>query len=165
MLAEISFYSFVLFLHITAVVLAFGVTFTYPVVFAIARKGFERNLPFFHHIQAKLGERMIAPLGGVVLLAGIYVAIQGPYDFSDPWIGASLLILLVILGVGGGFLGPRAERLSELAGRDVAANPGAGPVAFGEDYEQLFSQVRTVALALNALMLIAIFLMVTKPGA
>lgn len=165
MLAEISFYNFVLFLHIAAVVLAFGVTFTYPVVFAIARKGFERNLPFFHHIQAKLGERMIAPLGGVVLLAGLYLALEGPYDFSDPWIGATLLILLVVLGVGGGFLGPRAARLSELAGRDVAAKPGEGPVAFGEDYERLFSQVRTVTLALNALLLLAIFLMVTKPGA
>lgn len=85
MLAEISFYNFVLFLHIAAVVLAFGVTFTYPVVFAIAHKGFERNLPFFHHIQAKLGERMIAPLGGVVLPAGLYLALEGPYDFSDPW--------------------------------------------------------------------------------
>ncbi|HYM57304.1 MAG TPA: DUF2269 family protein [Solirubrobacteraceae bacterium] len=165
MLAEISFYNFVLFLHIAAVVLAFGVTFTYPVVFAIARKGFESNLPFFHHIQAKLGERMVAPLGGVVLLAGIYLALQGPYDFSDPWIGSSLLILLVILGVGGGFLAPREARLSELAGRDVAANAGEGPVAFGHDYERLFGQVRTVTLALNALMLIAIFLMVTKPGA
>ena len=165
MLAEISFYNFVLFIHITAVVLAFGVTFTYPVVFAIARQGFERNLPFFHHIQAKLGERIIAPLGGVVLLAGIYLALAGPFDFSDPWIGTSLLILLVILGVGGGFLGPWAARLSELAGRDVAATPGDGPVAFGEDYERLFGQARTVTLALNTLMLIAVFLMVTKPGA
>jgi uncharacterized membrane protein len=165
MLAEISFYNLVLFTHVTAVVLAFGVTFTYPVVFAIARKGFERDLPFFHHVQAVLGERMIAPLGGVVLLAGIYLAIQGPYDFGDPWIGTSLLILLVILGVGGGFLGPRNGRLSELAGHDVAASPGEGPVAFGEDYERLFGQVRTVSFALNALMLIAIFLMVTKPGA
>jgi hypothetical protein len=38
-------------------------------------------------------------------------------------------------------------------------------VAFGRDYERLFSQVRSVNLALNALILIAIFLMVIKPGA
>jgi hypothetical protein len=38
-------------------------------------------------------------------------------------------------------------------------------VHFGEDYERMFGQVRNVTLVLNALILIAIFLMVTKPGA
>ncbi|MDP9294384.1 MAG: hypothetical protein M3O90_08195 [Actinomycetota bacterium] len=39
------------------------------------------------------------------------------------------------------------------------------PVVFTIAHERLFSQVRTASLALNALMLIAIFLMVAKPGA
>ena len=71
----------------------------------------------------------------------------------------------VILGVGGGYMGPREERLAEMAERDVAASSGEGAVSFGRDYESLFGQVRTVNLAINALVLIAIFLMVTKPGA
>jgi len=69
MFAEISFYNVVLFIHIAAVVLAFGVTFTYALVFSVTRKGFERHLPYLHHVQAVLGERMIAPLGGVIMLA------------------------------------------------------------------------------------------------
>ena len=60
MLAEISFYNVVLFIHITAVVLAFGVTFAYPVVFAAARQSHRRHLPFFHRMQHVIGQRLIA---------------------------------------------------------------------------------------------------------
>jgi uncharacterized membrane protein len=161
-LANISFYSFVLFIHIAAVVLAFGVTFTYALVFSVTRKAYERHLPYLHHIQAVIGERMIAPLGGVILLAGLYLAIDGPYDFSEPWIGIGLLIIVVILATGGAYFGPREKRLSELAERDVAASP-EGRVTFSPEYEQLFRQVRTVMLVANAAVLLAIFMMVTKP--
>ena len=164
MLAEISFYNVVLFVHIAAVVLAFGVTFSYPIAMSAARKGYERHMGFFHRMQEVVGQRLVGPLGGLVLLAGLYLAIEGPYDFGDPWIGGTLLILIIILGVGGGYLGPRESRLAELADRDLAASPSDGAVRFSEDYERGFRQVRTVTLVLNALILIAIFLMVTKPG-
>ena len=58
----------------------------------------------------------------------------------------------------------RESRLAELADRDLAASPSDGAVRFSEDYERGFRQVRNVTLMLNALILIAIFLMVTKPG-
>ncbi len=165
MLAEISFYNVVLFIHIAAVVLAFGVTFAYPLITAVARKGFERHLPFVHRVQAAIGTRLIAPFGGLILLAGIYLAIEGPYEFSDPWIGSALLILVVLLAGGGAYFGPREGRLEELAAADVAASPGEGAVSFSPEYERLARQVLTVGLVANALVLIAIFLMVTKPGA
>ena len=164
-LAEISFYNVMLFIHIAAVVLAFGVTFSFPIVMAVARKRYERHLGFYHRAQALIGSRLIGPLGTLVLLAGLYLAIEGPYEFGDPWIGSTLLLLIIILGVGGGYLGPREERLAEMADRDIAASPSGGAVRFGEDYERVFGQVRTATLVLNALILISIFLMVTKPGA
>ena len=165
MLAEISFYNVVLFVHIAAVVLAFGVTFSFPIVMAVARKGYARHMGFFHRMQAVIGSRLIGPLGGLVLLAGLYLAIKGPYDFGDPWIGITLVLLIIILGVGGGYIGVREERLADMAERDIAASPAEGRVSFGRDYELLFAQVRGATLGLNALILIAIFLMVTKPGA
>ena len=162
MLADITFYNVVLFVHIAAVVLAFGVTFTYALVFSVTRKGYERHLPYLHHIQAVVGERIIGPIGGVILLAGIYLAIKGPYDFSEPWIGIALLILVVLLAAGGAYFGPREKRLSELAARDIEASPD-GSVTFSAEYEQQFRQLRTVVLVANALVLLAIFVMVTKP--
>jgi uncharacterized membrane protein len=162
LLAQITFYGFVLFIHIAAVVVAFGVTFTYALVFSVTRKGYERHLPYLHHLQSVIGARIIGPVAGVILLAGLYLAIKGPYDFSEPWIGIGLLVLVAILITGGAYFGPREERLSELAARDVEASP-EGRVSFSAEYEQLFSQVRTVTLVANALVLLVIFLMVTKP--
>ena len=165
MLAEISFYNVVVFVHVAAVVLAFGVTFSFPIVMAVARKGYDRHMGFFHRMQAMTGSRLIGPLGGVVFLAGLYLAIKGPYDFGDPWIGITLVLLVIILGVGGGYIGVREERLADMADRDIAASADRAAVRFGRDYERLFAQVRGANLAMNALILIAIFLMVTKPGA
>lgn len=165
MLAEISFYNFVLFVHIAGVVIAFGVVFTYPLVFAVARRSHRRHIPFFHSMQAVIGQRVIAPLGGLVLLAGIYLAVQGPYDFSDPWIGTALLILIVILGVDGGYLGPREDRLAELSRRDVEASPADDEVSFSAEYEALYARVHAITWTFLGLVLVAIFLMVTKPGA
>ena len=165
MLAEISFYNVVLFVHIAAVVLAFGVTFSFPLVMSYARRSDEHHMAVYHRMQELIGRRLIGPLGTLVLLAGLYLAIEGPYEFGDPWIGATLLLLIIIMGIGGGFLGPRESRLAELADRDLAATPSDGRVSFSEDYERSFRQVRTVTLTLNALILIEIFLMVTKPGA
>jgi hypothetical protein len=161
-LASISFYSVVLFIHVAAVVLAFGVTFTYALVFSVTRKGFERHLPYLHHVQAVVGERIIGPIGGVILLAGIYLAIKGPYDFGTAWVAITLVILVVLLAAGGAYFGPREKRLAELAARDIEASP-EGPVTFSAEYEQLFGQLRTVILVANGLILLAIFLMVTKP--
>jgi uncharacterized membrane protein len=164
-LASISFYSVVLFIHIAAVVLAFGVTFSYLIVMAAASSRYERHMGFLFRMQSIIGSRLIGPLGVVVLLAGLYLAIEGPYELGDPWIGGTLLILIVVLGVGGGYLGPREERLAEMAERDVAASPADGAVRFGQDYQRLFGTLRAGILAINVLVLIALFLMVTKPGA
>jgi Predicted integral membrane protein (DUF2269) len=164
-LAEISFYNFVLFVHITSVVIAFGVAFTYPLVFSVARRSHRRHIPFFHSIEAVIGQRVIGPFATLVLLAGIYLAIQGPYDFSDPWIGATLLILIVIMGVAGGYLGPREKRLTELSQRDVDASPADGEVSFSAEYEALYARVHAFTWAILGLVLVAIFLMATKPGA
>jgi uncharacterized membrane protein len=161
-LADISFYSFVLFIHIAAVVLAFGVTFTYALAFSIAHNGYQRHLPFLHHLQAVIGQRMIGPLGGLILLAGLYLVIDGPYDLSEPWIGIGLLITVVLLAGGGAYIGPREERLSELAARDIEGSP-EGTISLSAEYEQQYRRLRTVILVANALVLLAIFLMVTKP--
>ena len=165
MFAEISFYNVVLFLHIAAVVLAFGAVFAYPFFWGVARRGDERHLAYFHRVQGRIGQFLITPAGTVILLAGIYLAVDGPYDFGDPWIGITLLILIVLLGGGGAYFAPRENKLAELAERDVSRSGTDGPMKMSDEYERLFAQVKTVSYVAAGLVLVAIFLMVTKPGA
>jgi hypothetical protein len=133
--AAITFYSFVVFLHVAAVVVAFGGLYALPLLLGAGGADAARVLTLL---------RVVNPAGVVVLAAGLYLALDGPYEFGDPWIGTTLLILIVVMGIVGAYLVPRARRLP-----DAAA----------------LLQLRRGLLAADVLVLVAIFLMVTKPGA
>lgn len=161
----ISFYTVVLWVHVAAVVGSFGLTLAYPVLMTSARQGAERALPSLHWLIGMWGARLVSIGGLIVLAAGLYLSVEGPYDFGDPWIGSSLLILLVLGGLAGGYASPRERRLSELASRDVLAADPTDEVTLGADYRALARQVQMVSWLSAVLVLLALFLMVTKPGA
>lgn len=156
----IRFYDAVLTVHILAVVVAFGVVFSYPVLDAGFRRAVPGNLAALHQLHLVLGRRVISPAMVVVLLAGVYLALQDPWSLGDPWISATLAILFVLFGLTGGVLTPADRRLAQLAQRD--ASSGSAPSA---EYER--ERRRTDAFGGLALLLVivAIFLMVAKPGA
>jgi predicted integral membrane protein DUF2269 len=160
---KVTFYNVVLFVHVAAAVVAFGATFIYPVFFAFGKRVDARHLPFFHRVQGRFGARVITGGGTLILLAGVYMAIKGPYDFGDAFVGIGLFVILLLLGLGGAFFAPRERRLLELSERDVAAS-GGGPVSLSEEYLAVSRQVERVIWMSQSLVLIAIFLMVTKLG-
>jgi hypothetical protein len=153
MVFAIALYDVVLFVHILAVVVAFGTSFAYPLIYAIAAGGSPAQRASLHAFQARYG-RTYASLGLlVVILAGAYLASDGDY-WSEPWVGIPLLIAIIVGGIGGGYLGPREARLAALAeGGDQA------------EYRRVLGQARAASLAVSGLVLVAIFLMTTKLGA
>jgi uncharacterized membrane protein len=155
----VTVYSIVKAIHIAAVVVAFGVVFTYPVVVPVARRAHPRNLPFFHRMQDRIGRLVITPAGTVVLLAGLYLALAGPWGLRESWVGFGILAIVVILGVGGAFLAPRERRLAEMAERDIASAHG-DDVRLGEEYEALAGRVLRVQIAVAAVVLVTTLLMV-----
>ena len=155
----VTFYDIVLTLHILAVVVAFGVVFAYPVLDAYLRRAVPGNLAALHELHLTLGRRVISPAMVVVLVAGLYLAIDR-WSLGDPWISATFAILFVLFGLMGGVLTPADRRLAELAQRD--AKTGGGPAA---DYERERRRADLVGSLALLLVIVAIFLMVAKPGA
>ncbi len=85
----------VLAIHIMAVVVAFGVTFAYPIMFAVAARHDPRGLPLLHRIEYTIERMLINPGLPLVLIAGIYLASKGHYwsDFFVQWgLGAAIVI-------------------------------------------------------------------------
>lgn len=106
----------------------------------------------FHRLQGDVVQRLVSGAGGLVLVAGLYLIVDGPYGIGEPWVGSTLLVLIVLLGLSGGYLAPRERRLANLA-------------AGGDDgYAPLARQVRAVSWAAAVLVLVAVFLMTVKPG-
>jgi len=160
-IASVRFFDIVLWLHITSVVIAFGVMFTYPVIVPLTVRNAPRQVAWLHDMQAALGRMVVTPAAALVLITGIYLAADADV-FSKWWVAVPLLAILLILGLGGAFFAPRDRKLAELARRDIAA-AGEGQVVFSEEYEDLGRQVGTVAAFVVLLVVIVIFVMVTGP--
>ena len=161
---KITFYNVVLFVHVASAIVGFGAAFVYPAFFAIGRRANQRHLPFFHRVQLWFGPRIITGGATLILLTGIYLAAEGPYGFDDFFVSAGLLIVLTLLGLGGAYFSPKERRLLELAERDVEG-AGGGEVVLSSEYQTLFAEVERVTQTAAGLVLVAVFLMVTKLGA
>lgn len=154
-----TFYDVVLTIHILAVVVAFGVVFAYPVIDAQAKRAGPAALPGLHRLHLVLATRLVQPAMTVVLLAGLYLALDR-FSLGDPWISATFAILVVLFAITGAVLIPADKRLVELAERDLAGG-GEAPSAQYVATSRRADLVGSIALLL---VVVAIFLMVTKPG-
>jgi uncharacterized membrane protein len=163
---HVDFYSIVLFIHIVAAVVAFGVSFAYPLIEGVARKMDPRSLPSVFEAQMAISRRLTAPAAVVVLVAGIYMATDRWDSFSSGWWSGALVLLIVIVGLDHGFMVPNARRLRDLAALETQRSGEAGTaVTFSADYERLMRQRAIVGSVMWLLVLAAFFVMVVKPGA
>ena len=148
----ISLYDVVLFVHILAVLAAFGAILAYPLFFAVAARSAGPQRAGIHAVQARIGSKLMPWSLLVLILAGAYMASDRDY-WAEPWVSIPLLIAIVVGGVGGAVLAPRERKLAELAdGGDQ------------DEYERTLKTVKTAGGLLTLLVVIAIFLMTTKPG-
>lgn len=163
MAPAVTFYTFVLAVHIASIVIAFGVTFAYPVMYAVGVRAEPRSMPGLHRIQDAVGKRVISPFMGLALLAGIYLASK-LHTWSDFYVQWGIAVIVIVGALGGAFFAPRERRLAELAEHDVAA-AGEGQVTFGEEYKALRQQLFMVNLGVSVAILLTIFFMVAQTGA
>lgn len=156
-----SAYEIVLAVHVMAVVIAFGVTFAYPIMFAVAAKRDPRSLPLVHRIEYTVERALVN--GGllVVIIAGIFLASDG-HLWSEFFVQWGLGAAVVIGALVGSVMIPTAKRAEEAAARDIAA-AGDGEVAMGAEYQALVRRLQTVGSGLSLLVLVTILFMVIKP--
>ena len=163
----VTFYTFALAVHIAAIVIAFGVTFAYPVMYSVGIRSEPRSMPGFHRIQDSVGKFVISPFMALALLAGIYLASK-LHSWSDFYVQWGIAVIVIIGALGGVFFAPRERRLAELAEQDIAAADQASPgadVVFGADYKRLRQQLFVVNLCMNVLVLLTIYFMTAHTGA
>ena len=157
--ADIQFYDISVFVHVAAVVVGFGATFAEAIMFPVALKTGRQHLPYVHRLQLAINQRMATPALALIIITGIYQTADR-WEFSDFWISATFLIALILGGLNGAYFIPSDRKLAPLVERDLAAG--------GEPSEAYLAQAKrqgNVGALAGVLVLIAIFLMVTKPGA
>ena len=163
MVPAVTFYTFVLAAHIAAVVVAFGVTFAYPVMYAVGINREKRSMPGFHRIQDSVGKFVISPFLALALLCGIYLASK-LHAWSSFYVQWGLAVIIVLGALGGAFFSPRERKMAELADRDIAA-AGDGEVVWSPEYEALRRQIALVGNLANVLIVLTIYFMTAQTGA
>ena len=157
-LATIDDYTISLFLHISAVVVGFGATFAEAVMFPVAMKAGKQYLPYVHRLQLAINQRMASPALGLIIVTGIYQVVDADLEFSEFWISATFAIALILGGMNGAYFIPSDRRLAPMVERDLAET--------GEPSEAYLAQAKRqgmIGALAGVLVLLAIFLMVTKP--
>ena len=152
-------YKITLFLHILAVVLAFGPTFAYAIFGAVAQQNPRATPAILNGIQA-CDRYLVTPGMVVALIAGIGLLAMsdGAWDTSDAFVGIGFLAIFVLFGLQHGFFRPQTQKAKEIAERDLKAGETLSP-----DFEAVTERISNVGKLAGLIVVVAIFFMTYKP--
>ena len=162
MVLAVQFYDVVVWLHITAAILAFGPTFGYAFFQAIAERTNPRAIPTVMQGIRTIDRFLVTPGVLVLVAAGIYLTVDGPWEFSDAFVAFGIAAAVILLILAHTFFAPTAGRLAEIAERDVAA-AGGGEVELSEEYLALSKRSGGVGTFAGLLVIITVYFMAAKP--
>jgi uncharacterized membrane protein len=156
-LANITDYSVGLFIHVLAVVLAFGPTFSYGIIFSLSPK-YPRATPAFFEAVRKVDNYLVDPGMIVVLLAGIYLLAEGPWKSSEAFITVGFIAIIVLFGLQHAFFRPQGRKAQALAERDLDAGD-----TLSDEYMEIAKRLGMVGPIAGLIVVVTIFFMVVKP--
>ncbi len=152
-------YKIALFLHILAVVLAFGPTFGYAFFFSMAPQYPQATPAILAGVQ-KVDRYLVNPGMVVLLLAGIGLlsASDGVWDTSDVFVAVGFVAIIALFGLQHGFFQPQTQRAKELAERDLKAGDALSP-----EFEAVSQRIGQVGGIAGVIVVVTIFFMAYKP--
>jgi len=152
-------YKIVLFLHILAVVLAFGPTFGYGFFFSVAPRYPQATPAILAGVQ-KVDRYLVNPGMVLLLLAGIglLTASDGVWDTSDVFVAVGFVAIIALFGLQHGFFQPQTRKAKEIAERDLKAGDTLSP-----EFEALSQRIGQVGGLAGVIVVVAIFFMAYKP--
>ena len=149
-------YELLKFLHILAAIVWVGGNVTLQLLTVLVlRSGDGPRRAALGRESEWIGTRVFTPVSGILLLLGILLVLEGDWSWGEPFVSGGLLIWLVSLVIGLAFLGPESGRIGNLV---KAEGPESPAVRARIDRVLLVSRLDLI------LLVIAVFLMVAKPG-
>lgn len=156
--AAITGYGIGVFIHVLAVVVAFGATFAFPVFVAAAERTSPQSLPTVLRGIMSVDRMLVTPGMVILLLAGIYLVADAGISMGEPFISVGFLAIIVLFGMSHGFFLPRTRQALTLAERDLAAGD-----ELSAEYQAVARQIELGGKIAGLIIAITIFFMVVKP--
>jgi len=162
-------YKFVEVLHVVAVVLGFGAMFTAGVLGAKAKSRGGPTGQAVAEVAFDVTEHVSQWFIYAVPIFGLLLVFMSDdiYKFSQMWIGISILLYAVFLGLMHGLHVPNLRRMNEL-GAELAAGgqsgTGGGAPPQATELDARAKKAAAVGGVLNLIWVVVVFLMVLQPG-
>ena len=152
-------YKIALFLHILAVVLAFGPTFGYALFASVAPQHPRATPAIMTGIQ-RCDRYLVNPGMIVLLIAGIYllIASDDAWETSDAFVSVGFLAIIVLFGLQHAFFQPQVRKAKELAERDLKVGD-----TLSAEFEAVSQRIGRVGSIAGLIVVVAIFFMSYKP--
>jgi hypothetical protein len=145
----VSTYTVVVALHIIAVVAAYGLPLSAPLLVPYVRRHHPAALPGLHAAQYRLNNVLTGPFTVLVLAFGIYLAADG-HRWGEPFVAVGIGAIAIIAVVGGAVVVPAVR---ELAALDPAS----------AEYDRVYRRYMVAETFLGVVVLVTIFVMAAKP--
>jgi uncharacterized membrane protein len=152
-------YKFALFLHVLAVVLAFGPTFGYALFFSVAPT-YPRATPAILAGVQRCDKYLVNPGMIVLLVAGLYMlsASDGFFDASDAFISVGFLAIIALFALQHAFFQPQVRKAKEMAERDLTVDD-----TLSAEFEALGQRIGRVGSLAGLIVVVTVFFMTYKP--
>jgi hypothetical protein len=154
----VAFSDFILAIHILAAIAGFGIVFAYPLLLSAASRTNPAALPWLLRTRQRLGRYLVNPALLVLVIAGAF------------YVGWGIAAAILIGAIEGVFMTRGTGHLAEVAERDLAgtAVPAGGQrtsATWSPEYSAGLTRVTNAGLALQAIIVVTVFLMATHAGA
>ncbi len=147
-----SAYFLLKWVHVLMAVTALGANLTYGVWLSRAARE-PQHLPFALRGVKVLDDRLANPAYGVIFLTGMAMVYLGKVPWA-PWLVSGLILYVLVVAIAASVYTPTLRR-------QIAALDAGGPQS--TEYQRLAARGTRLGILLAVVVVIIVFLMVTKP--
>lgn len=154
-----------LFLHVLSAIVAFGPSFTFPLIGAMGGREREHG-NFALRLNELIEKRLVLPVGLTMPITGVGLIYFGGIElFHSAWLVAAIVVYVAAMTFAIAVQTPTVERLVELTGAPpLPAGPGAMLGGPPPEMLALIRRAQQGGMFLTAALVLIVFLMVVRPG-
>lgn len=153
-------FPYFLFLHVLGAILAFGPTFAYSIMGAMAGRE-PQHANFSSRQVAAIGNKMVYPLAIFQGITGLLLIVAGSVSMSSLWLGLGIALYIVALVFALTVQRNALHHLIEMT--STPPPPGTPPGPPPPALLATVAKIQRGGMFLGILIVIIVFLMVVKP--
>jgi uncharacterized membrane protein len=155
-------FPWLLLLHVLGAVVAFGPTFSFSLIGAMAGRE-PQHANFATRITHAVSDRLVIPVALTMPITGVAMILVAGINLAAPqyrWLDVAIVVYVVVLSYGVLVQRRTVERLIEL----TSAPPPAGASGPPPEVPAVVRRVQLGGMFMGAGIVLILFLMVVKPG-